>query len=236
MKRLFICFLLAAGAMLLSVASYGQAINSVPYTISQPGNYFLIKNLTYSASSGVAIAINSSNVTLDFNDHVLTGPSISPNPTDQPKGVALAYNVSIENVTIRNGTILGFADGIDLAGASGQTSTGHVVEGMHTPKNTHIGIFINYATGCLISNNYVNNVGDYGIAVAGPSDQLIHNRVSNCDVGINGGFGNYLEDNFVSNCRIGFNCTDSSPKLRFNTTINCTTPFIGGTQLTDENN
>jgi len=30
MKRLFAHFLLAAGAMLLSVASYGQVINSVP--------------------------------------------------------------------------------------------------------------------------------------------------------------------------------------------------------------
>jgi hypothetical protein len=37
MKRLFAPFLLVAGAMLLSVASYGQAINSVPYTITRPG-------------------------------------------------------------------------------------------------------------------------------------------------------------------------------------------------------
>jgi hypothetical protein len=33
MKRLFAPFLLAAGATLLSVASYGQAINSVPYPV-----------------------------------------------------------------------------------------------------------------------------------------------------------------------------------------------------------
>src|SRR5215813_3566175 len=48
MKRLFACFLLTAGAMLLSVASYGQiAINSVPAQSLVPGTTH-----TYSSSLG----------------------------------------------------------------------------------------------------------------------------------------------------------------------------------------
>ena len=44
LKGKFRSFLLAAGIMLLSVASYGQTpINSVPFTITSSGNYFLNK-------------------------------------------------------------------------------------------------------------------------------------------------------------------------------------------------
>src|SRR6516164_10883847 len=44
LKQLSARFLLAAGIMLLSVASYGQTpINSVPFTITSSGDYFLNK-------------------------------------------------------------------------------------------------------------------------------------------------------------------------------------------------
>jgi hypothetical protein len=48
------CFIsnsvLAAGLMLLSVASYGQTpITSVPFTISAPGKYILAKKITESS-------------------------------------------------------------------------------------------------------------------------------------------------------------------------------------------
>jgi hypothetical protein len=67
MKRLFARFLLAAGAMLLSVTSYGQIpINSVPYTISQPGSYVLSKDLATATVTETAITINSNNVILDL--------------------------------------------------------------------------------------------------------------------------------------------------------------------------
>ena len=67
--------------MLLSVPGSGQTpINSVPYTIHKPGNYFLHKNLTFGVASGTAITINSSNVTLDFNGHVLVS-TVAPQRT-----------------------------------------------------------------------------------------------------------------------------------------------------------
>ena len=116
MKRQFARFLLAAGIMLLSVTSYGQtAINSVPYTITQPGQYFLNKDLSTFAS-GTAIAINSSNVILDFNGHKLIN---TLGTIVKAFGVALATNSKpLENVTIKNGTISGFQLGIFLLSGS----------------------------------------------------------------------------------------------------------------------
>src|SRR5260221_7451535 len=75
-----------------------------------PGNYFLHKDLTFGVASGTAITINSSNVSLDFNGHVLVS-TVAP-PTNPGLGVAVGTDKkAIENVTVkkRNGfPILGW--------------------------------------------------------------------------------------------------------------------------------
>jgi hypothetical protein len=242
-KRLFACFLLAAGAMLLSVASYGQgqAINSVPYTITQPGQYFLNKDLS-TLASGAAIAINTSNVILDFNGHTLinTLGTIVKNAT----GVALATNNKpIENVTIKNGTIDGFQTGISLAGGEAGSSDDHVVDGMHISYFGFAGIDTGQARSCLITNNFVDGIspssGNLGIFlhVTAGFNQVSHNRVVNCEWGIVDGLPsavngqNYLESNFVAGCTTGIDCIND--KSRFNTTQGCTNPSAVGTDMTD---
>jgi hypothetical protein len=68
--------------MLLSVTTYGQtAINSVPFTITSPGNYFLNTYLVYPPLTGIAISINSSNVTLDFAGRVLAAHWLTASST-----------------------------------------------------------------------------------------------------------------------------------------------------------
>jgi hypothetical protein len=233
MNRLFAPLLLAAGALLLSVASYGQTvINSVPYTITQPGNYILNTNLPYVPLTGNAISVNSSDVTIDFNGHVLFTLIIPnppfPTPSSSATAVALSTNnTSIENVTIKNGTITGFFAAISL----GPTSTGCVVEGMRITK-TEVGIQAYTSLYCLISNNYING-GDVGIG-CGQFDQVIRNRVVNSYTGITVIDADYVENNFVANCQLGISA-DSLSKLRFNTTVNCQTPIYGGTLITDDN-
>jgi hypothetical protein len=84
--------------MLLPVASYGQAINAVPYTITAPGNYFLNNDLSYNTTTGVAISINSSGVTLDFAGHKLTGLRISgatSTGVEHELGVAAIMSVAL---------------------------------------------------------------------------------------------------------------------------------------------
>ena len=222
--------------MLLSVASYGQAINSVPFTISQPGNYFLNKNLVFTSPTGNAITINSSNVNLDFAGHVLFGLDIEGT---QAIGVALAQNQFIGNVTIQNGTISGFRIGIDLGKNSSTEPNGHVVEGMRLVDNVR-GINGGGVSGCLISNDFISGFkSDDGISV-GTYCEVIRNRVVSFNIGVASFLafmnGNDLESNFVSGCQIGFD-SGAADKLRFNTTVNCFTPFTGaGTLITDDNN
>ena len=74
-------------------------ISSLPYTISQPGSYYLTTNLT--GSSGASgIIISSGSVTLDLNGFALTGVAGSTN------GIRVS-NV-YTNITVRNGTVNGW--------------------------------------------------------------------------------------------------------------------------------
>ena len=157
-------------------------------------------------------------------------------PTNPGLGVAVGTDKKpIENVTIKNGTVSRFLVGIDLGGRFA-SSTGHVVEEMRLTNHFSTGIELaDLASGCLVSNNYISNC-DKGIGNSGKFSQFIRNRILDCPTaGITCSNFGYLESNFVSNSTNGFNC-GALAKLRLNTTLNCTTPFIGGTQITDDNN
>jgi parallel beta-helix repeat protein len=225
--------MLAAALALLSVGSYGQTlISSVPYTITSPGTYVLANNLPYASATGAAITINSANVILNFSGHFLASTAASPSNS----GVSVNQ---VPNVTIENGTLDGFHFGINFPNGSGvDNNTGHIVENMRITHST-FGIYVYYASGCLVQNNYINGFNtNYPVGIyfaQGGGNQIIRNRVLNCYEGIAAFSNDSLESNFVYGCVFGMDM-DYSDKYRFNTTINCATPFSLGTPLTDDNN
>jgi hypothetical protein len=80
-------------AMLGSVAAQTFQINSLPYTISVPGDYQLERNLHSTAPT--LITIVTGDVTLDLNGHTLSSTSSQ-----------YAIHVkSVQNVVIKNGSI-----------------------------------------------------------------------------------------------------------------------------------
>ena len=87
----------------------GTKITSLPYTISNPGFYYLSGNLTYTGTAS-AISITADNVTLDLMGFSLTGggKEIGTN-----KGIVTEYNDNnYKNAEIRNGTVSGFTIGV----------------------------------------------------------------------------------------------------------------------------
>ena len=80
-------------AMLGSAAAQTYQINSLPYTISVPGDYQLDRNLQ--STSPTLITITADDVTLDLNGHTLS--STSSQYTIHVK--------SVQNVVIKNGSI-----------------------------------------------------------------------------------------------------------------------------------
>jgi hypothetical protein len=83
----------------------------MPYTIKNPGTYVLTADLVYEPQTGNAITITCGNVVLDFQGHSLSNPFTMPYDSLSQAVFAPGMN----NVTIRNGKIIGFEDGICFA-------------------------------------------------------------------------------------------------------------------------
>lgn len=91
------------------------AITNLPYTIDQPGSYYLVGNL----SGGTGITVEASNVTIDLNGFALKGQAGS---FDTPSGIGIDTMIMDSgpkrNIRVLNGEILGWpGSGVDLSAA-----------------------------------------------------------------------------------------------------------------------
>src|SRR5579864_1456054 len=86
-----------------------------PYVITQPGSYQLSGNLTVPADTG-AIVITASFVSIDLNGFTISNPSCAGHCARS----GITDNLTPQSgITIQNGTVLGFYNGIALAHSSG---------------------------------------------------------------------------------------------------------------------
>jgi parallel beta-helix repeat protein len=123
----------------------GTKIKSLPYTISQPGFYYLDHNLT-STSDG--IFVETDGVTIDLMGFQITGPR------DATSSVGVQMIGSVENVEIRNGTVTGFTHGIiDTVLGEGK----YRIINVRAIGNAQFGIILgnsgNIVKGCTASGN-----------------------------------------------------------------------------------
>ena len=176
-------------------------ISSAPYTISQPGSYYLTTNLT---STHHGVVITASGVTLD-----LMGFTLSGDRGRSDYGVFLegATNSAIRNVVVRNGIVRNFGDGVRAEYAQDSR-----FERLITTANSDFGVFLTGGLGgqcdgntladCTISGN-----GDFGVFLyGGIGGQCDGNTIANCtirgnvDRGIYMGYanGNRVEGNHIT--------------------------------------
>jgi|SRR6516162_4547129 3-dehydroshikimate dehydratase len=204
----------------------GNPIASVPFSISAPGRYFLVTNLTYALTTGAAITINADEVILDLNGTSLHGPPGSNSAT----GVLVSGRRS---VTIQNGDIDGFGfAGIQLV----LSSTQNIVDNVRLNAN-QFGVSV--ANGTLnIVKNCVIDGGTVGILFSGGSG----NRASNNTLGNQGpptgialltagsSSQNYFENNLVSKGSnpLGQVMAGATDKYRFETFVGFTGPVLSG--------
>lgn len=146
----------ALASLLMSIPASAETtqcteITSVPFTIVASGVYCLKKVISTAMTSGNAITINANNVVIDFNDFRLGG--LSAGPETNAIGV---YASDRQNITIRNGSIRGFAAGIRLDQATAGLSTGHVIEDNLLDGNTTLGISVNGSDIVVRRNRVVN--------------------------------------------------------------------------------
>ncbi len=163
------------------------AITSTPHVITTQGVYCLTGNLVTSITSGNAIEIQTNNVTIDLNGFKIGG--LAAGPSTWATGI---YAFQRKNITIRNGSIRGFMQGINLLDDHPYTtSSGHLVEDIRADGNTFRGI-LTLGTGNLIRNNQVINTGGstvqnsaFGIYMSGPNN-IVRGNIVNTTTGTTG--------------------------------------------------
>ena len=148
-------------------------ISSTPFTITQPGSYYLATNLT--VTSGDAIDIATNQVTLDLNGFTI---SSTANPA-AGDGVKLIVPGGNSDVTIFNGHIVGgvtnngtifggpgFYSGIDLPASflKNVRVTGVTVSGCMA-----FGIYLGLGDSTVVESCIVQNIASSGIVAAGVS-------------------------------------------------------------------
>jgi hypothetical protein len=159
-------------------------ISSIPYTITQPGSYYLTGNLTATASD-TGITVAASHVTIDLNGFTLSGGTLGDH------GI-FAY--SINRFTVRNGTVSDWlGSGIEYYGQEGH------FEDLVTVGNGAFGLY-------LLSTSIVKNVvathNTYGVAVGGNGSTISDVvAVNNELVGIRveGNYNRVENNNVVAN-------------------------------------
>jgi parallel beta-helix repeat protein len=164
----------------LAVANAGAALDNctgfvttLPATLTRQGTWCLATDLLAGMSSGAAITISASNVTLDCNHFRIGG--LAAGPATQATGV-LALGRA--NVTVRNCSIRGFRYGVRLEGS------GHVVEDNRLDNSTRVGILV-AGDGSIVRRNRVLDTGASGVETlaagisTGGSVDIVDNTVAN---------------------------------------------------------
>src|ERR1700741_4387966 len=241
MKRSCLYLFSAAGVLLLGVSGYAQTtITSVPFTISAPGKYVLVQDISLNRGA-VAITVTASNVTIDLGGYTLSAGNV-PN---QHTGISAS---GVSNLVIQNGSISQFqgGGGISISGGSGPLLTSVEVDSFGNSGVTLQNCTNSVISSCQVTKNFLTrSSASWGIGFfACQGVQVVKDSVSSYLSGGGGGAvgkgissdgTNYFADDYISSCIVGISMS-STDKYRTITTSNCITGIVGGIDVDDRSN
>ena len=183
-------------------------------TIDKSGSYKLVRNLTFSGSSGACLMITAGGVTLD-----LAGFTISGHTSGFATTTAILASGDLRGIAVQNGSLSGFQTGVNLSSATGSlVEKLRVIDITRTLPATATGII---ASGIVRSNSVLGPLGPNpvgtGISVTGT---LTGNYVTGTATGMLIGRGSTVSDNTATDNRLfGFFVTCPS-NVTGNTALN----------------
>jgi len=142
-------------------------ISSAPFTITNPGSYYLTTNLT--VNTGNAITISTNNVTLD-----LSGFTISSTAPVNGSSIGIALSGGLRNIAISGGFIESGVTNDGLGNFSGPGFANGIYYSGNPPSNVRVsgvsvvgcktrGIFLNTGNATIAESCTVRTVGGNGI-------------------------------------------------------------------------
>jgi hypothetical protein len=130
-------------------------------TIDKPGSYKLVRDITFTGSTGACLLITADFVTIDLAGFTISGPGL-PSITTAILGPSTS---SLQGIAVRNGSISNFSVGVGLGSADGS-----IVEGLRIFGGNCPCIFGIAANGIVRRNTVLDFRGQgegTGIAAAG---------------------------------------------------------------------
>jgi nitrous oxidase accessory protein NosD len=227
--KTYVTTILVVASLSSALTLSGYAVNTItaiPFTITKPGKYILEADLTLSGTSTTAVTVSVSDVVIDLNGFTLS-TSASPNT-----GISVSTNVT--NVTIQNGTITGFDFAIAMQGPQ------QLLQNLRLLDNIEgvYGINCTFSTiqNCVIQG--LNAASNIGIDLASCSDVAVKNnqilRVGDGCFSSGSSGSNSFIANYIADCTIGLDL-ESGDKYQSNVATRCTTNFMGGIAVGQEN-
>jgi len=113
-------------------------------TVEDRSSFILVNDIVSFGQD--CLIVNSSNITIDLNGFAIVG---------QGTGKGITAHSAIQGVTVRNGTVRGFAVGVSLGGS------GNLVENVRVENNTDTGMFLgasSIANRLVVQGNWRNGV------------------------------------------------------------------------------
>lgn len=204
-------------------------IESLPFTITQPGSYYLTGNLDVESGTA-AISIQSDHVSLNLMGFTVSGSAtygISVSPTTDD---------TFESITVRNGTIDGFGIGLRLLG-----SVGGLYEDLNI-RNASQGVVLTTASsGNVIRRCTIANNSSWGVnfSTSGAGRVVAGNVIEDCVIVDNGSHGVRLRvatagqvvDNIIRRCTIVRNGEGASTGVFFE--ASSADGLVSGNQVVD---
>ena len=233
---------LLAALALLTVASYGQTvINSVPFTITQPGKYILKSDLTLRPGRIAAISVEASDVNINLNQFSLLGST----NVGATAGIGITA-FGVHDLTVRNGFVEDF-----LIGVSIDSSSMIEFDNVHLVANRGAAARLSSCTDSVIRNCAINKVvpslnprSSVGIEISGGTGiQVINALIAGTatepyvfGIGVGGNSrGNYFESVYIVNCETALKLQPED-KYRAITTTLCPGGIQGGRDVDGQSN
>jgi len=160
-------------------------ISSIPFTIDEPGSYYLTQNLGPAPPDVDGIIIAADDVTLDLNGFAVIGPGRTPS---SPEAGIYVPDPRF-NIAVRNGTVRDWPD----YGVKCDNAQNSIFESLRCYDNRLTGLFV--GEGCRVEGNTCHTNGAAGISAGGASTVTGNTCCGNGNSGIIPGSGSTVTSN-----------------------------------------
>jgi hypothetical protein len=215
-----------------------------PRAKTAPETSWATKNPSVTLAQDLRPLVNTGNVTIDLQGFSINNPGVGP--TSSAVGI---FGVNVANVTVQNGSIVGFSDGIKFQSGGGNELTSDLIQNVRFDHIKDIAVALLESRNSIVRNCQISGTGydssnavipdAVGIGIndmnSGGGNQLIGNNSKAKQTGIVLGSNDLADGNFISNAPSGIRCNDLTSKFKNNTVSQSAVPYTGGTGLAGTN-